>query len=100
MKVCNRLKNFICGILLSHFNLVHVTLIAAGLVGHILPRQSPLYTQLRNDCSNGLQSCLRLTLEGGPCQFLLLDQRTYRISFESARKIAWRQTVDDANTAG
>jgi len=30
---------------------------------------------------------------------LLPDQRAYRISFESARKIPWRQTVDDPYAA-
>jgi hypothetical protein len=64
MHVSDGLKNFICGVLLPSFNFIHVAFIAADLVRHILTCKSLFYTQLCNDCSNGLLSCLSLTLEG------------------------------------
>ena len=64
MQVSDGLKNFICGILFSRLNLIHVTLVAADFVSHILTGQTLLQTQFCNDCSNSLQSCLSLALEG------------------------------------
>ena len=64
MGVSDGLKNFIGGVLLPSFDLIHVAFIAADLVRHILTCKPLFYTQLRNDFSNGLLSCLSLTLEG------------------------------------
>ena len=63
MKVSNGLKHPVCGVLLPILNLIHVALVDTNFLSHSQTGQSLLQTQLCNDCSNGLLSCVGSTFD-------------------------------------
>src|SRR5882724_476424 len=76
VEVSDGLKHPECGVLLPGLNLIHVAIIAADFLSHILSRQTLLETQFCNDCSKGSFSCIGFPLTNGTTHSRIVEPLT------------------------